>query len=151
VPITALVAGGVLEARVRLSVYVRRLPTRRDQEVVTWNIPLEAARMHARGEGPLPRRVGEAGPVWTPEDLGEIEAPGMDLGRLRRERRKQIPFADQVALAVRSRDPADIYPGREKIVVSEDDASSESAFAAWRRTLPAGQWPLGWRPVLDVR
>jgi hypothetical protein len=151
VPRTALEAGGTLEALVRLCVYVRRLPTRGEQGRAAWSVPREVARAHARDGGPLPARVAEAIPVWTREDLGEIAIRGIDLGQLRRIFRVQVSLAQQVAEAVRARDAADLYPGRQPQILREDDVATDEAFAAWRATQPVGRWPLGWRPVLDIR
>lgn len=150
-PRAALQSGTCMNVRVRLYVYVRRLPSREEQMRVLWSIPLQASRAHARDGGPTPAREAEVVPVWTREDLGEIVLLPVDLGHLRRRRRLQIAVADNVAAALRERDPADLYPGRQPHRLREEDAATDPAFGSWRATLPPGGWPLGWRPVLDVR
>lgn len=151
VPRTAFQAGAYMETRVRLCVYVRRLPSRDVQDRAPWSIPRQAARAHARDGGPPPRRQAEAVPVWTREDLDEFEVPPIDLDQLWRVRKLQIPLADQVAAALRKHDPVNLYPGRQPLKVYEEDAATDMAFATWRANLPPGQWPLDWQPVLDVR
>ena len=149
VPKPAFRSDACLEVRIHLSVYVRRLPTMEEQRKAQWTIPRDVARAH-NADAP-PRRQSEAVPVWTREDLGEFELPAIQLGQLLQDRRLQIPFGRDLSERLRQRTGIDLYPGREPLVVYEDDVASDMAFAAWRASLRQGQWPLGWLPVLDVR
>jgi hypothetical protein len=148
---SVLQSDAVIKARIQLSIYVRRLPSREEQEQTQWSIPRAAARVHARTGGQQPRLQAEAIPVWTREDLGEIEAGPILLSNLWQQRRISIPLGDQVMQRLSGRNSDDLYPGRQPLVLYEDDVATDMAFTAWRATLPLGLWPLDWRPMLDVR
>lgn len=151
-PRTAFQADWQIEPRVRLCVYVRRLPNWEEQGQAQWTIPREVARAHMHDNEAPPRRQAETVPVWTREDLGEFVLPPIGLDSLWQVRRMQIPLGDAVTARLREqRASTDLYPGREPLVLYEEDAASDKAFAAWCAALPRGAWPLGWLPVLDVR
>lgn len=151
VPRAMLRSDATIEARIQLSVYIRRLPSREEQEQAQWSIPHATARVHFHAGGPPPRRQAEAIPVWTREDLGELEVEPIRLSSLWQQRRILIPLEDKILQRLGSHNSQDLYPGRQPLVLFEEDVATEMAFATWRATLPSVHWPLGWRPVLDVR
>lgn len=150
-PRTAIQSDAVIEARIKLSVYVRRLPSFEEQKQAQWSIPHAAARGHVDVGGLPPRRQAEAIPVWTREDLGEVAMVPIRLADLWQQRRISISLEDQILDRLSSRDSSDLYPGRQALVLFEEDVATNVAFADWRAALPSGRWPLGWRPMLDVR
>lgn len=151
VPRSAFQAGSSVATRISLSVYVRRLPTRLEQSRAIWSIPRDIARSQSRDASTRLPRMAEAIPVWTREDIADLSAPAIDLGRLLQERRLQFSLATPLQDAISARPMDSLYPGRRALSLRESDVASDDAYTAWRSSLAAGQWPLGWLPVLDVR
>lgn len=151
VPRIAFQSEATIQVRVQLSVYVRRLPSREEQEQAQWSIPRETARDHTASGGPTPRRRAEVVPVWTREDLHGIEVRAIRLADLWQQRHISFSLENQVLMLVRNRDSHDLYPGRRQLVIFEEDVATEEAYANWRATISSGDWPIRWQPTLDVR
>lgn len=146
----ALERGQQVKVAVRLSVYVRRLPSIEDQRQALWVIPREVARA-AHNTGNEPRRQAPVVPVWTREDLEPINLDPIDIHFLLENRILRIPLASFLMARLQTRQSDDLYPGRRSIVMHEDDVATDRAFQAWRADTPLASWPLEWRPVVDIR
>lgn len=135
-----------IKVGVRLSVYVRRLPSIEDQRHASWVIPRAAQKAgnDSRPQSPVV-------PVWTREDLEPIDLEPIDVQVLIERRILRIPLAPFILERMKRRRAQDLYPGRRPIVIYEDDVATDDAFETWRSSLPRASWPLEWRPVVDIR
>lgn len=163
-PISALRAGAVASVEMQVSVYVRRLPTFHEQrDNAVWRIPRQVRQVGERTSAAATVIVGsppaeslevsrEANlvSVWTRELLPPLRAD-LDLSELLRLRQLATDLSPQVSSAWASIETSDIYPGRHLLSVDKANLTSPEVYAAYLATLPSGQIPLAWRPIVDVR
>jgi hypothetical protein len=133
-----------LKVVVDLSVFLRRLPTYKEQrEHLSWN------KAQENGEQTSP-----IVPLWTREDLPSLDV-SIDLETLRATGRVvhslSAPFAQ--AWAERLSGCTDLYPGARQIGITQAEFTPEG-YALWSTRVQAKQSRqtfYNWEPCLDIR
>ncbi len=152
-PRAALHAGAIMTVTVQCSVYVRRLPTFKEQR--RYGTPRTEKRTSApsASSAPAPKpaqatRYEHLIQVWTREQPEQPLVKTFDLGDLLAARRAAKSLEDELqkmlALA------RDLAPQRQ-VRMPLEALQDENAYNGWLAGLPHRPLERQWRPVIDAR
>jgi hypothetical protein len=141
--------GQSITLTVTFYVYVRRLPTRTEQQNMAWKKAPEKNALFSK-VGALAERRADIRPVWTRESIGPLSIRIESIDILR-NKRYQVSLKQEVKKAWDSIDKNGLYPGQRRLQVQESHLQSNQAWQAWADSQQGNQRPVEWDPRLDLR